>query len=203
MTANSLLNGSLNIDDEQESDTENNILNTMRVSKDKANEEKEKTNNRRELINNMLKEQKDKGLARKRGRGDIGTQLLDLVREENTASNKMFAHVEQMGKEYSNHMQRLTTTMETLSNSIQHHKQIAINNNGQHSTTYNFRVHLTCSSLTQDIIQVLQHQVALLHCKKEWLHPQRVKTFMRNNFNNFNTNYSENLNQHHVIEETQ
>ena len=118
VTANSSLNGSVNIDDEQESDTENTMLNTVRVFKDKANEVKEKTNNRRELINNMLKEQKDKRLARKRGRGDIGTQLLDLAREENATSNKMFAHVEQMDKEYSNHMQRLTTTMETLSNSI-------------------------------------------------------------------------------------
>ena len=125
VTANSLLNGSLDIDDELESDTENNMPNTVKVSKDKANEQKEKTNeqkektnNRRELINNMLKEQKDKRLARKRGRGDISAQLLDLAKEENAASNKMFAHVEKMDKEYSNHMQRLTTTMETLSNSI-------------------------------------------------------------------------------------
>ncbi len=81
-------------------------------------EKKDKPNNRRELINSMLKEQKDKRLARKRGRGDIGAQLLDLAKEENAASNKMFAHIEKMDKEYSHHMLRLTTTMETLGNSI-------------------------------------------------------------------------------------
>ena len=64
----------------------------------------------------MLNEQRDKRLARKRG--DISAQLLDLANEEIAASNKMFAHIEKMGMEYSSHMQRLTTTMATLGNSI-------------------------------------------------------------------------------------
>ena len=116
--AKALFKDAFDVDDELESDTENSKADSVRVLQNKANEEKEKTNNRRGMINNMLKEQKDKRLARKRGRGDIGAQLLDLAKEENAASSKIFAHIEKMDKECSSHMQRLTMTMETLGNSI-------------------------------------------------------------------------------------
>ncbi len=118
VTPNSSLNGALDIDDELESDFENNMPDTVRLPKHKANKEKENTNNRKEMINSMLKEQKDKRLAGKRGRGDIGAQLQDLAKEENAASCKTFAHIEKMDKEYSSHMERLTMTMETLGHSI-------------------------------------------------------------------------------------
>ena len=117
-TGNSVLSYSAASNDETQSDVENIIPDAVRVSKDRVDGEKEKTTNRRELIDKMLNEQRGKRLARKRGREDISAQLLDPAKEKNAASNKMFAHIEKMEMDFSSHMQRLTTTMDTIGNSI-------------------------------------------------------------------------------------
>ena len=73
---------------------------------------------RRELIDKTLKEYKDKRLARKRGRDDYESEMLGIARGESNLRNKMFVHIEKMDKLQTEKMSKLTTTMETLSNSI-------------------------------------------------------------------------------------
>ena len=109
-TTNSGQHGTDEAEGLSDKDTEENIDNVERGD--------ETVKSRRELIDKTLKEYKDKRLARKRGRDDYESEMLGIARGESNLRNKMFVHIEKMDKLQTEKMSKLTTTMETLSNSI-------------------------------------------------------------------------------------
>ena len=109
-TTNSGQHGTDEAEGLSDKDTEENIDNVERGD--------ETVKSRRELIDKTLKEYEDKRLARKRGRGDYESEMLGIARGESNLRNKMFVHMEKMGKMHIEKMSKLTTIMETLSNSI-------------------------------------------------------------------------------------